>query len=164
MSLQLVTYRERLSNEELRFLRKKEEKERKQFYRVAKVFMILCFICSFLVSVFRAFDGAEDPFAIANYFLGVLFLVCFSGVGIYWGYYHNLRKVQKDIKAGTKTIERAFIIRKQYMPANNTYFFFLSSAVKLSIEVDEYDYRRLDNGDELSIEYTSFSKLYLGYF
>jgi hypothetical protein len=164
MSFELVKYREPLNRDEISFLRRKEEKDRKQIYRIMRVFMILCFLCPFLVAWLRAFDGQENPFSFTAYFFGVLFLACFSAAGIYWGYYHNLRKLQLDLKHQTKTIERAFITRKQYMPLNNSYFFYLSSAVKLSIEVEEYDYRRLDRGDEVSIEYTTFSKMYLGYF
>lgn len=164
MSLELIKYRESLNKEELSFLRRKEEKERKQLYKIVRVFMILCFICPFIIAWFRAAEGQENPFSFTYYFIGVIFLLCFSAAGIYWGYYHNLRKVQLDIKYGTKTIERAFITRKQYMPVNNAYFFYLSSAVRLSIEVAEYDYRRLNSGDEVNIEYTTYSKMYLGYF
>ncbi len=163
MSFDLVQYREPLNRDELSFLRRKEERDRRQIYRIARIFMILCFICPFLVAWLRAFDGRENPFSLATYFLGVLFLAVFSATGIYWGYYNNLRKVQMDIKHKTKTIERTYIIRKQYMSANNTYFFYLSSSVKLSIEVEEFDYRRLEKGDEVNIEYTTFSKMYLGY-
>lgn len=164
MSIELVKYREPLNREELSFLRRKEDKEKKQFYKIVRVFMILCFVCPFVVAWFRAVDGQEHAFSFTHYFMGVLFLLCFSAAGVYWGYYHNLRKVQLDIKYGTKTIERVYIIRKQFMPLSNTYFFYLSSAVKLSIEVAEYDYRRLNHGDEVSIEYTTYSRLYLGYF
>lgn len=164
MSLELVTYREPLNRDEVSFLRRKEEKDRRQIYRIMRVFLMLCFIVPFIVAWFRAFAGQNNPFSFGYYFLGVLFLACFSFAGIYWGYYHNLRRVQLDLKYRTKTVERTFITRKQYMPANNSYFFYLSSAVKLSIEVEEQDYRRLEKGDEVSIEYTTFSKMYLGYF
>lgn len=164
MSLELVKYREPLSSEELSFLVRKEEKERKQFYKIIRVFMILSFVCPFVVAWFKALAGADDPFSVVAYFFGVLFLMCFSGLGIYWSYYHNLRKLQMDIRGGMKTIERVFIIRKQYMPLNNAFFFYLSSAVKLSIEVNEFDYRRLNKGDEINIEYAGFSRIYLGYF
>ncbi|HRO42162.1 MAG TPA: hypothetical protein PL009_04975 [Flavipsychrobacter sp.] len=164
MSVELVKYRQSLNREEVSFLRRKEEKDRKQIFRIARVFMILCFVCPFIVAWFRAFAGHQNPFSIGYYFLGVFFLVCFSLAGLYWGYYHNLRKLRLDLKHRTKTIERAFITRKQYMPSNDSYFFYLTSAVKLSIEVAEYDYRRLDKGDEVSIEYTTFSNMYLGYF
>lgn len=164
MSFELVKYREQLNRDELSFLRRKEEKERKQLYKVVRVFMILSFLCPFVVAWLRAFRGQENPFLFTHYFIGVVFLMMFSAAGIYWSYYHNLRKVQMDIKHATKTIERTSITRKQYMPVNHTYFFYLSSAVKLSIEVAEVDYHRLNKGDEVSIEYTTFSKLYLGYF
>lgn len=164
MSFELVKYREPLNKEELSFLRRKEEKDRRQIYRIIRVFMVLCFLCPFAIAWLRAFDGQENPFSLMTYFLSVVFLACFSAVGVYWGYYNNLRKVQLDLKYRTKTIERVFITRKQYMPLNHSYFFYLSSAVKLSIEVDEYDYHRLEKGDQLSIEYTTFSKMYLGYF
>jgi hypothetical protein len=164
MSLELIKHREPLNREELSFLRRKEERERKQLFKIVRVFLILCFVCPFVVSWFRAVEGVENPFSYYYYFGGVFFLICFSGAGIYWGYYHNLRKVQLDIHYGTKTIERTLITRKQYMPLNHAYFFYLSSPNKLSIEVNEFDYGRLHNGDEVSIEYTTYAKLYLGYF
>lgn len=164
MSLELVKYRQPLTPEELAFLRKKESRERHQTYKVLKVFMVLSFICPFIVAWFRAFGDHENPFSAIHYFIGVVFLLVFSATGVYWGYYNNLRKIQKDIKGGTKTVEKVFITRKQYMPANNTYYFYLSSSVKLSIDVEEHDYRQLSKGDEINIEYTSFSNLYLGYF
>jgi len=164
MSFELVKYRQPLNKEEVAFLRKKEERDRRQIYKIMRAFMLLCFICPFVIAWLRAFDGQENPFSLPAYFIGVAFLTCFSAAGIYWGYYHNLRKLQLDLKHQTKTIERASITRKQYMPVNHAYFFYLSSAVKLSIEVDESDYRRLEKGDEVSIEYTSFSQMYLGYF
>ena len=63
-----------------------------------------------------------------------------------------------------QTIERVNVTRKQYMPQNNTYYLYLSSPVKLSIEVSIDDYRQVGEGDELSIEYATHSKFYLGYF
>ena len=64
MSLDLVKYREALSGDELSFLRRKETKERKQFYKVVRVFMILCFVCPFIIAWFRAIEGVENPFSL----------------------------------------------------------------------------------------------------
>lgn len=164
MSLDLIKYKEPLSQEELAFLKEKEAKERRQLYKVVRVFMVMCFICPFVAAWYKAAKGEEMAFSYGNYFLGVVFLLCFSGLGIYWSYYLHLRKVQKDIRHNTKIIERTIITRKQYMPSNNTYFFYLASPIKLSIEVNEDDYRRLDTGDEVNIEYTGYSNFYLGYF
>lgn len=162
--MQLVRYNEPLENDELAFLVKKEQKERGQYFKLIKWIMTFCFLCPFVVAWFRAMDGAEDPFSYAAYFLGVFYLVCFSGGGTYVAYFYNLRKIQSDIRHKTKTIERAHITRKQFVPHNNTYHFYIDSPNKLSIEVTAIDFHRLDKGDELSIEYTTYSKMYLGYF
>jgi len=164
MSFELVRYQEPLNRDELSFLMRKEEKDRKQFYKVVRLFMLLCFICPFVIAWFKAVEGMEDPFSLIDYFIGVFFLMCFSGTGIYLSYVHNLRRVQHDIRSGTKTIECTHILRKQYMPQNNSFYFYIDSPNKLSIEVNEFDYHRLESGDEVNIEYTTFSKLYLGYF
>lgn len=164
MSVDLIKYKQPLTQDELSFLRKKEKKERKQLYKAVRVFMIMCFVCPFIVAWFRAIWGGENPFSFATYFLGVAFLLCFSAAGVYWSYYNTLRKVHLDIKYGTKTIEKTFVTRKQYMPTGNAYYVYLSSAVRLSIEVSEEYYRNLHAGDEINIEYTSYSNQYLGYF
>lgn len=129
-----------------------------------RVLMVMCFICPFAGAWIKALKGDETAFSYFYYFLGVGFLMAFSGVAIYWSYRLHLYKVQQDIKHGTKIIESVHITRKQYMPSTNTYYFYLSSPVKLSIEVSEEDYRSLDKDDEVNIEYTSYSQQYLGYF
>lgn len=162
--MELVRYNEPLEADELAFLQKKERKDRGLYVKLIKWVMLFSFVCPFVVAWMRAFGGVEDPFGYDTYFLGVGFLLFFSGTGTYIVYYYNLRKVQSDIRHRTKTIERAHITRKQYMPHNNSYHFYIDSPNRLSIEVNAIDFHRLDKGDELSIEYTTYSKMYLGYF
>jgi hypothetical protein len=164
MSVELTRYSQPLEPDELDFLVKKEEKERIQFYKVVRYCMILSFVAPFVVAWVRAAEGVEDPFSYGIYFIGVVFLVCFSGTGIYISYSRTLRKVQADIKERTKMIEHTHITRKQFMPQNNTYYFYLDSPNKLTIEVSQNDYHSMNEGDEISIEYTTHSKQYLGYF
>jgi hypothetical protein len=164
MDVHLIKYKAPLTKDELAFLRKKEEKERRQLYNVLRILLVMCFICPFGGAWIKALKGDETAFSYFYYFLGVGFLMLFSGVAMYWSYRLYLYKVQQDIKHGTKIIETVSIIRKQYMPSNNTYYFYLASVIKLSIEVSEEDYRNLDKADEINIEYTSYSHLYLGYF
>lgn len=161
---EIVRYEEPLAPDELSFLVRKESRDRAQMYRVARVFLFLCFICSFFVACVRAMLGADDPFNYRDYFLGVGFLIAFSGMGLYMGYTRFLRQTQRDIRRGTKTIERSYIQRKVYMPENNSYYFYIDSPNRLSIEVNDQDYHRLDIGDEVNIEYTTVSRMYLGYF
>lgn len=164
MSLELIRYNQPLNVDELEFLVRKERKERTQFYKIARYCMIVSFIAPFVIAWFRAAEGAENPFSYLHYFVGVTFLLAFSGSILYLAYHSTLRKIQADIRHKTKTIEYTHISRKQYMPHNNTYYFYLDSPNKLSIEVSPADFHSMTDGDELSIEYTTHSKLYLGYF
>ena len=163
MDVYLIKYKAPLTKDELAFLKKKENKERRQLYNVIRILMIMCFICPFAGAWVKALKGDEFAFSYFYYFLGVLFLLCFSGIAMYWSYRTHLYKVQQDIKQGIKLIETVHVTRKQYMPSNDTYYLYLSSAIKLSIEVSEEDYRRLEKGDKINIEYTGYSKQYLGY-
>lgn len=155
---------EQMTAEELQFLVKKDEKETGNFYRVISIFMIICFVIPFVVAVFRAVDGEEYAFSYSNYFMGVGYLLVFLGVSAWFAYSRTLRKIKRDIHRRTKTVERTTITRRQYMPQNHTYYFYLSSPNKLSIEVSESDYYMLKDGDELNIEYSTHAKLYFGYF
>ncbi|HTN46810.1 MAG TPA: hypothetical protein VL098_10725 [Flavipsychrobacter sp.] len=164
MDVHLIKYKTALSKDELSFLKQKEMKERKQLYKVVRVLMIMCFICPFAGAWIKALKGDELAFSYLYYFLGVTFLMFFSGIGVFMSYRAHLYKVRQDIRHATKTVETVQITRKQYMPSNNTYYFYLSSPVKLSIEVEEEYYRSLEKGDQVNIEYTPYSKQYLGYF
>lgn len=159
-----MKYNELMSEEELSFLIKKDERETSLFYKVLTVMMTICFILPFIVAWFRAANGEERPFEYGYYFLGVGFLLSFVGMSVYATYRHVLGKLKADIKKKTKTVERAKIIRKQKVRQNSTYYFYLDSPVKLSIEVAEIDYYRLGEGDEINIEYSEKAKFYFGYF
>jgi len=162
---QLVHYYiEPLDTEELVFLQKKEHEDRSSLYKVVRILLVLCFFIPFVIAWFRAADGAENPFSYLTYFVGVLALLLLSFVGVYVSYRSNLQQVRRDIAHRTKTIEQTHIARKQYMPQNNTWYFYLDSPTRLSIEVSEADYNLFSEGDELNIEYTTYSKLHLGYF
>lgn len=162
--MEIVRYLERLNSDELAFLRKREQRDRHHFFRTVRVLMVICFVIPFVVAWFTALEGLDDAFSYKRYFLGVTYLLCFAGICVYVSYHYFLRKIRKDIKALTKTIERVHITEKKFMPQNSSFFFYLDSPTKLSIEVTEEDFSRMKEGDEVNIEYTTHSKLYLGYF
>ena len=166
--LQLYRYNEPLVPEELSFLRRKEVRERQQFKKVIRIFAVVSCIIPFGAcwvpdEPFNRLDP-HYHFSLLHYFAALLFMCCFAGTVVYISYRRTLFKVQEGLKYQTKTIEQTHITRKQYMPLNNTYYFYLNSPNKLSIEVKQNDYQTMDQGDELNIEYTTYSKLYLGYF
>lgn len=164
MNHEVLRYQEPLEPSELDFLRRKVAQDRKQFYKVLRVLLILCFVCPFIVAWIRALVGAPNPFSYTFYFLGVGFLLIFSGTTAYISYYYFLRKTELDLRSNQKIIERTHITGKRYMPQTNSFHFYLDSPTRLSIEVSEPDYLALEEGDEVNIEYTSVSKMYLGYF
>ncbi|HEY9178110.1 MAG TPA: hypothetical protein VIN07_10485 [Flavipsychrobacter sp.] len=164
MKQEVRIHKESLSPEELQFLMDKDQKETRTFYSAIRVFMFVCFVIPFIVAWLRAMDGDENPFELGAYFLGVGFLLSFTGLCAWLAYRRSLQKIKRDIKNRSKTVERTHITRKQYMPHNHTYYFYLDSPNKLSIEVSEADYHLLNDGDELNIEYSTNAKMYFGYF
>lgn len=150
--------------DELQFLERKEQKERRQYYKVYRLLMVLSFIIPFAGAWYRAYEGAENAFSPIKFFVGVTVLMGLSTFSTWFTYRHNLRKVQMDLKHGTKTIETNHITRKMFVPTRKTYHFYIDSKIKLSIEVKGEDFQRLQEGDEVSIEYSTHSKQYFGYF
>lgn len=162
--MEIVRYLEVLNNDELAFLQRKERKDRHHFFRTVQIIMVVCFVIPFIIAWMSALSGKPNAFSYGRYFLGVGYLLCFAGACIYLSYYYFLRKIRRDIRVHTKTIERAHITEKKFMPQTDTYYFYLDSPTKLSIEVTGDDFHRLSAGDEVNIEYTTHSKMYLGYF
>jgi hypothetical protein len=161
---ELIRYTEPLETSELAFLQQQEQKERKQYYRIFRIFMIVSFVVPFIGSWYRAFDGAPNAFSPGRYFVttGVLLGISVGATTI--AYRMNLKKMKHDIKERTKTIEMAHVTKRVHATINDTYFFYLDSPTKLSIEVSVDDYYRFKEGDEISIEYITHSGFYLGYF
>ena len=164
MSVELVRYLEPLSEDERAFLKRKETRDRRQFFRSVQLLLLICFALPFGMAWGRAIAGMSNPFSYANYFTGVGILGSLTGVGAVISYRNNLYRIQLDLKKKTKTIERAIITRKRFMPQTNTCFFFLDSPTKLSIEVSPQHFDQLDVGDEVNIEYSTYGKAYFGYF
>lgn len=164
MTKELQRYDEPLDVTELAFLTRKEKKERKLYYKVYRMLMVMSFIIPFIGAWYRAFDGAPNAFSTIKFFVGAGVLLMISSVGTYMTYKFNLRMVQWDVKQGTKTVEVSHITKKQFVPHNNAYYFYLDSPNKMSIEVSPDYYHALKEGDEINIEYSTNAKFYFGYF
>jgi hypothetical protein len=164
MSVEIVRYLEPLNAEEIAFLRRKEIRERRQLYKTVRILTMICFAFPFAMAWGQAIVGVPNPFSYGRYFTGVGILLFLTAGGTWMAYKSNLYNVHKDLKRGTKTIERATITQKRFMPQNNTCYFFLDSPTKLSIEVASEYYDRLNIGDEVNIEYSTYGKSYFGYF
>ena len=164
MARELKRYIEPLEADELAFLEKKESKDRSQYYKVYQLLMFLSFIIPFAGAWYRATDGAPNAFSPIKFFVAAGTLLSISTISTYVTYRVNLRRIQLDISDKTKTIEVSHVTSKLYFPSQSTYYFHIDSKIRMSIEVSYEDYVRLGEGDEVSIEYTTHSKQYLGYF
>ncbi len=164
MTTGLVKYTEIMDDEELGFLEKKEADDRKQYYRVYRLLMFLSFIIPFTGAWYRAYDGAADAFSMLKFFIAAFVLLSLSTFATYFTYRLNLRKLQQDIRERSKTVEIHHITRKLYVAARNACYFYITSGIKISIEVSVADYQRLNVGDEICIEYATHSQHYFGYF
>jgi hypothetical protein len=168
-------YEEPMDESELSFLVKKREKEQRTFSRTLRTLTIAFVLLPFgagvvLESIKRAKDpkaaipDPKEPFAPYYFFIGILFLLLLLAMAGYVSYVRTLKKMLTDIKRGLKTVEQTTITQKMYMGHNNTYHFYVRSAFRLSIEVSAEDYERYEEGDEINIEYSTFSKVYFGYY
>ncbi len=177
MPARAYTYEEPMNQAELSFLREKEAKEKPMFFRTIRTLSVLfiivpCCLGIIMESIKRNQDNEvmarlreeEDPHVYLYYFVGMLVLLLIVALGGYISYSRTLKRLQKDIRLGLKTVEQTEISRKQFVDSNNTYHFFLRSTFRLSIEVSKEDFAVYEEGDEINIEYSTFSKTYFGYF
>lgn len=164
MTQELERHTEPLEPDELAFLERKEAKDRKVYYKVFQLLMFLSFIIPFATAWYRAADGAPNAFSYTKFFFSAGILLFISSISTYITYRFDLYKVQKDILYRTKTIEKSHVKSKVYFPSKTAYYFYIDSKVRMSIEVSYEDYSRMGEGDEVCIEYTTWSKHYLGYF
>jgi hypothetical protein len=164
MSTAVRRHTEPLEPTELSFLVDKENKDKKVYFKIFRLLMFGSFLFPFLGSWYRAFEGAPNAFSVTRFFASTAILLGLSFTAMWLAYRVNLGKVQADLRERTKTIETAHILRKQYMHRSDAYYFYIDSPNKLSIQVTNEDYQRLDLGDEVNIEYYTHSKLYIDYF
>ncbi len=164
MSVELIRYNEPLQESELLFLERKEAKERRQYFVVYRILMVMSFVIPFIASWYRAYEGAPNAFSYIKFFVSATVLLSICSVATYSSYRIYHRKLQLDLKEKTKTIETNQITKKLFIASKNAYYFYTNSRVKLSIEVTPAYFGSLEEGDEVSIEYTTHSQLYLGYF
>lgn len=158
------TYVEPLTEAELLLLTNKEHRERKQYFAVYRILMLISFVLPYITSWYRAYEGAPNAFSYIRYFFTTAVLLGIISFATYSSYKLYHRKIQQDIADKTKTVETSCITKKVINASNNAYYFYTTSRVKISMEVSEEYYYSLKEGDEVSIEYTTHAQHYLGYF
>lgn len=176
MPAENILYEEPLDESELAFLIAKREKDRASFRRTMRTlsiaFVLLPFGAGFILESMRQthdlkarLNDAEKSFGDRYaFFIGISFLLLLIALAGYISYLRILKPVMTDIKNGKKTVEQTTISRKMYMAHNDTCHFYIRSAYRLSIEVSREDYDQYEEGDEINIEYSTYAKVYFGYY
>ncbi|KAA5536556.1 hypothetical protein F0919_02490 [Taibaiella lutea] len=170
-------YEEPMEAAELSFLQEKAIKEKRLLARVIRnlsVIFVIIPCCmgitleslkrSELTPMLREIEDKNDPDFVWNYIIAMIVLLLVVAISSAVYYRRTLWKLTKDIKRNLKSVEQAVIERKQHISSNDSYHFFIDSKTKLSIEVSKDDFEKFDEGDEINIEYSTYSKIYFGYF
>ncbi|PSK93365.1 hypothetical protein [Taibaiella chishuiensis] len=167
---------EPMEESELAFLVAKRDKDRSSLVRTLRTLCIAFVILPFgagavLESIRRVNDAKrhlpvhEESFGSRYaFFIGILFLLFLISLAGYISYVRTLKRVITDIRRGLKTVEQTTISRKVYMTHNDTCHFYLRSSSRLSIEVSREDYEHYEEEDEINIEYSTYAKVYFGYY
>lgn len=159
---------EPLNIDELEFLERRYRSESKIYMRGMNVLLVLAavaplIVCLVLLMLNRAEENTLDNLY-QIYFMGLAFMMGFVGMIALVSYRLKVRAYYKDTMSKKKIIEQTNIIQKKYMKLNNTYHFYLSSAVMYTVEVGPADFEHFQLGDEINVEYAQYSKEYFGYF
>jgi len=164
-----------MSREELQFLIKKYRSDRSSFVKTFRGLALFFLLVPGAGGLFMEFyhrlnfperyqkEDLEDAYFYLTYVLATIVVLLLLGICAVWVYRRGLHQLIKDIKSGYKTIEQTNITRKTNFKGQSFYFY-LQSGTKLSIEVSAADYQRYQEGDEINIEYATHSRLYFDYF
>ncbi len=160
----LQKYIEPLSDGELNYLIKTEAADRVRFFRVYLFLMGLAVMVSFGGVFFYVDDTVHNGFTTLHFLFstGVLLAIINISTWLTWIIFH--RNIQLDIRYKTKTTERTQVNKKLCIEKTRACYCYIDSKIKHCIEVNYFDYLRLNAGDEICIEYATRSKMYLGYY
>ncbi len=163
-----------LEKQELEYLVKMKEEDTAGLVKTMKYLVlfivIICIIAA--IGMYVIIRLSPDTFvnrgeALPNILVSVLklaLLLLFAvAAGSYYSYNKTLRKVIKDMRGGEKTIEPCTVIRKFQSPQNDTWHVYITSVVRLSVEVTADEYAMLEEGSKINLEYSPYSKVFFGY-
>lgn len=166
-----------MTESELAFLEQKKATDLPRFKRVVRilsiVFIIIPIIGAILSELNKYFNRnaseelrkrLEEESPLSGYLIAIVIVIFLIFIIVYIGYKRTIGRLQHDIQNKQKIIEQAEINRKLHVSQNNTYFFFIQSPTKTSIEVNANVYNYFKEGDEINIEYSVYAKVYFGYF
>ena len=151
-----------LSLEEKIFLQDSYQKNKRRF--IKNTLFITC--VAFLIAISALFKFDTDTKQVyLNWFVFAcvqIVLITIIAISALIAYYNKIHPIKKDYLCNYKLIEVVTITKKVHMKATNTFHFYVLSAFRLSFEVDQDLFDQYEVADELNLELSYYSHLFLG--
>ena len=151
-----------LSLEEKIFLQDSYQKNKRRF--IKNTLFITC--VAFLIAISALFKFDTDTKQVyLNWFVFAcvqIVLITIIAISALIAYYIKIHPIKKDYLCNCKLIEVVTITKKVHMKATNTFHFYVLSAFRLSFEVDQDLFDQYEVADELNLELSYYSHLFLG--
>ena len=161
-------YEETLSRKEREHIQELLDRESTGYFKTLRLIgiigAVLVLIVGLVATMATPDKETERPISLSDYVIASLvffLLIFFMAIA---GKKFISRKYRHDLKSSSKIVVPSRINRKQFIASNNSYYFHVDNADKLSIEVLPQHFAQYEVGDYVNVELARFSKTYLGYF
>jgi hypothetical protein len=156
--------REPMAAVEVAYLQAIVDEHRQSYFKMFWLLLFISVCVPYPFAYTQETDDSEFVFSLFRYVCITAVLMFVFMTSFFVGYLVKNKNVHKDIKMKLKDIEVCTITQKVFMEINNTYHLYIDCSIRLNIEVNEADFMKVMPGDQINVEYGSFSKEYLGYF
>jgi hypothetical protein len=153
-----------MDDDEIDFVNQRYQHASKEYMYGMNIMLVGAVGLAFLVALFNYLHDPnfEETLIIYGYAQSITAVIAL--IIVIANYLLSLYDLNVDLKRKLKIAEQVTITEKKYMESNNSYHFYISSEVKYSIEVPEDSFNYFQINDEITIEYTKYAALYLGYY
>lgn len=151
-----------LSLEERTFLQDSYQKNKRRF--IKNTLFITCIALIVALSSLFKFDMETKQVYLNWFVFACVLIVLFAIIAISTliAYFIKIHPLKKDYLCNNKLIEVVTITKKVHMKTTDTFHFYVLSAFRLSIEVDQLIFNQYEVDDELNLELSYYSHCFLG--
>ncbi|MFM2192582.1 MAG: hypothetical protein RLZZ118_1539 [Bacteroidota bacterium] len=160
-------YQEQMTADEHQFISRRYHLESKAYMKIMNIVLIIGFAFGTMMVLGENWHNVHEPnpeLHTHNAPFFFLFILGFIALIAFATYFGIVYKLHLDSKNAIKTIAIENIIHKECIPERNLFMIHTQNAIKPIIEVNAEDYKRMNIGDEINIEYAAHSKEFFSYF
>lgn len=161
--MQTYAHLEPLNEDELEFVQHRYHQESKDYLFAMNWLLKVAVVIPFIVGIIYYIRYSDTYLMLNAFLIALLSTLGLCVIAGFASYMRNLYYLHRDTREKTKVVESVYITEKKYMALNNTWHFYITSPVKISIEVSPEDFQRFGVNDEINIEYSRHARIYFGY-